>query len=328
MDALLNQLAQSVSGAQDLESLTRPLLELLEAVTGMESTYLTSIEPTRRHQHILFAHNIGEMTIPEGLSVPWEDTLCRRALEEEVHFVNDVETRWGDSDAARALGIRTYLSQPVRAADGALFGTLCAASGERREIPVQTVKVFSLFAQLIARQIEREHLVESLRASNAELSAHALIDALTGIANRRALLIELGRMLARAHRDGSGLLLAFLDLNGFKTVNDVHGHDAGDALLCQVARELATGMRAGDVVGRYGGDEFVVIANGYDPEELALRLQQLISRELPWEGQTVLFGGPSVGVVRALPSDTVPHLMARADAAMYEVKKARKASRN
>ena len=152
--------------------------------------------------------------------------------------------------------------------------------------------------------------------------------ALTGIANRRALLIELGRMLARAHRDGSGLLLAFLDLNGFKTVNDVHGHDAGDALLCQVARELATGMRAGDVVGRYGGDEFVVIANGYDPEELALRLQQLISRELPWEGQTVLFGGPSVGVVRALPSDTVPHLMARADAAMYEVKKARKASRN
>ncbi len=327
MDALLDQLAQSVSGAKDLESLTRPLLELLETVTGMESAYLTSVEASRARQHIEFALNTGTMTIPEGLSVPWEDTLCRRALEEDVQFVNNVEERWGDSQAAKALGIKTYLSQPIRAQDGALYGTLCAASGERREIPPATVKVVSLFARLIAQQIERERLLDSLRASNAELSSHALTDALTGIANRRALLIELGRMLARANRNGHGLLLAFLDLNGFKQVNDVHGHDAGDALLCQVARQLAAGMRAGDVVGRYGGDEFVVIANGFEPSELAPRLQGLVSRELAWAGGTITFGGASVGVVRALPSDTVPDLMARADAAMYEVKKARKAVR-
>lgn len=328
MDALLNQLAQSVSGAEDLETLTRPLLELLETVTGMESTYLTSIAPTRTLQHILYSRNSGEMTIPEGLSVPWEDTLCRRSLEEGRPVVNDVEIRWGDSDAARALGIKTYLSQPVRAPDGALFGTLCAASGARHEIPPQTVRIVGLFARLIAQQIEREQLVDSLRSSNAELSAHALIDALTGIANRRALMVELGRMLARSQRDGNGLLLAFLDLNGFKTVNDLHGHDAGDALLCQVARQLSQGMRAGDVVGRYGGDEFVVIANGRDTTELAGRLQGLVSRELPWEGQTVTFGGASVGVVSAEAGDTVAQLMARADAAMYEVKKARKAGRS
>ncbi|WP_275591478.1 GGDEF domain-containing protein [Flagellatimonas centrodinii] len=327
MDALLNQLAQSVSGAEDLETLTRPLLELLETVTGMESTYLTSIEPTRTLQHILYARNTGDMTIPEGLSVPWEDTLCRRSLEEDIPFVNDVATRWGDSEAARALGIKTYLSQPVRAPDGALFGTLCAASGARHEIPPQTLRIFGLFAQLIAQQIEREQLVDRLRSSNAELSAHALVDALTGIANRRALLVELGRTLARRQRDGNDLLLAFLDLNGFKTVNDVHGHDAGDALLCQVARELSQGMRTGDVVGRYGGDEFVVIANGRDPAELAVRLQRLVSRELHWEGETITFGGASAGVVRADADDTVASLMARADAAMYEVKNARKAAR-
>ncbi|MOA24362.1 putative diguanylate cyclase YeaP [compost metagenome] len=81
------------------------------------------------------------MQIPEGLSVPWEDTLCRRALEESQTFSNDVDLRWGDSDAARALQIQTYLSTPVRLTDGALYGTLCAASSERHGLPSQARKM-------------------------------------------------------------------------------------------------------------------------------------------------------------------------------------------
>lgn len=324
MQTLLDQLADSVSGAQDLEGLTRPLLELLGTVTGMESTYLTSIDEDRGLQHILFARNTKDMQIPEGLSVPWGDTLCRRALLEDRPYTDDVAACWGDSDAARQLGIRTYLSKPVRMTDGEVYGTLCAASGSQVPVAPTTVKVVDLFAKLIAQQIERERLVTTLRRSNAELTSHALVDPLTGVPNRRALLIELGRMLARAEREGSSLLLAFLDLNGFKGVNDVHGHEAGDRLLNEVARQLSQGMRAGDVVGRYGGDEFVVLAVGDNADELRTRLQDLVVPRFEHEGRTITFGGVSAGVVRAEPGDTAATLLARGDAAMYEIKKARK----
>ena len=122
MDSMLAQLAESVSGARDLETLTRPMLQLLEAVTGLQSTYLTTVDEGRGVQRILYARNTGQMRIPEGLEVPWGDTLCKRALEEGRAYTDDVGACWGDSDAARALGIQTYMSQPVRTADTAITG--------------------------------------------------------------------------------------------------------------------------------------------------------------------------------------------------------------
>src|SRR6476661_6626205 len=122
---MLAQLAQSLDAARTLEDLARPLLEMLQAVTGLESTYLTSIDERAGRQDILFSRNAGELDIPEGLSVPWADTLCRRALAEGRMQVDDVPERWGDSDAARALGLRTYVSVPVHTREGGLFGTLC-----------------------------------------------------------------------------------------------------------------------------------------------------------------------------------------------------------
>lgn len=71
------------------------------------------------------------MVIPEGLVVPWADTLCKRALEENRMFSDNVAECWGDSDAAKALGIKTYLSAPIRSQDGRVLGTVCAASSEQ-----------------------------------------------------------------------------------------------------------------------------------------------------------------------------------------------------
>lgn len=78
MNAFTNKLALAVSESDDLESLVRPLLELLEMVTGLESTYFTSIDLEESVQRIVFARNSKILTIPEGLSVPWQDTLCKR----------------------------------------------------------------------------------------------------------------------------------------------------------------------------------------------------------------------------------------------------------
>ncbi len=86
----------------------RQLLEMLEAVTRMESTYLTRIDTNAQRQQIMFAHNSSEMQIPEGFSVPQDESLCKRALEDQCTFSNDVANRWHSCIAARELGIATF----------------------------------------------------------------------------------------------------------------------------------------------------------------------------------------------------------------------------
>ncbi len=81
MDSMLGHLADSGSSAKTLEDLTRPLLEMLEEITGMESTCLTMIDLAQGLQHVLYARNCSQIQIPEGLAVPWDDTLCRRSLD-------------------------------------------------------------------------------------------------------------------------------------------------------------------------------------------------------------------------------------------------------
>lgn len=103
MDRILQTLSLQVTEARDLESLTRPLLEMLETVTGLESTYLTEIDLGHDIQHIRYAHNTAELQIPEGGSVAWGDALCRRALDEGRFYTDDVASCWGDSQAAHRV---------------------------------------------------------------------------------------------------------------------------------------------------------------------------------------------------------------------------------
>lgn len=326
--AITTQFAAVLGGAEDLESLTRPMLEMLQAVTGLESTYLTTVNEAEGTQRILYSRNTEKMQIPEGLVVPWGDTLCRRALEEGKPFTDDVGGCWGDSDAARALGITTYMSQAVRTNDGALYGTLCGASASKKAVPSNVVNMFTMFANLIAQQVEREKQLQNMRRTNAELAQASLTDALTGVVNRRGMEQKLGRMLSRAQRDGSRVTVAFVDLDGFKAINDTHGHEIGDRFLIHIARTLSLGTRPGDVVCRTGGDEFVVLAALAQPEELRARLAEATIGPFTHGDVTIDYKGASVGVATSQPGETqTAPVLQRADAAMYEVKKARKAQR-
>ena len=131
-DFILARVSQTLANEHSLETLVRQLLEMLELVTRMESTYLTRIDFDAQRQHIMYAHNSSEMQIPEGFSVPWNDSLCKRALDDRCIFSNDVAERWRSCLAAQDLGIATFFSIPVRLTDGSLFGTLCATSRARR----------------------------------------------------------------------------------------------------------------------------------------------------------------------------------------------------
>ena len=114
-------------------------------------------------------------------------------------------------------------------------------------------------------EIENERLV-------ARLTEMATVDSLTGLPNRRAVLDALGKAVVHAERTGEAVSVVMFDLNGFKAVNDEQGHAAGDAVLRRAAGALRAAIRKGDQIGRYGGDEFLLVAYGQMPSgDLLLR---------------------------------------------------------
>jgi len=334
MENILERLSESVAAAQNLEQLARPLLEMLEVVTGLESTYLTSIDEEAGVQNVDFARNVGALQIPEGLAVPWSDTLCKRCLEEGRRFTSDVSQLWPDSDAARALGITTYASAPVLGSNGAVIGTLCAASKRSEELSPRARSALNLFSKLIAQHVERERLLGELRQSNEYLAKFALTDSLTGLPNRRALRDELGRLLARAARDGSYVMVGMIDLDDFKQINDTHGHAAGDAFLKACTQRLVSVARDTDMLARVGGDEFALIGPGpadlNDANRTATALTEravgATSGRYMLRQKEMDYAGVSAGVV-AVRFVSVDQALELADAAMYRHKQMRKGAR-
>ena len=157
-----------------------------------------------------------------------------------------------------------------------------------------------------------------------ELERRATYDALTRCHNRAATLDALDHMLAvRRHTDGGGVAALFFDLDGFKAVNDRFGHAAGDELLRQVSRRLLAAARNGDLVGRLGGDEFLVICPGVASPDHALhiatRMTRALTGDITYAGQR-LTPRASIGVAWTPGADDADTLVARADAAMYQAK--------
>lgn len=184
--------------------------------------------------------------------------------------------------------------------------------------------------KLTAHQRWMEQLVlertRELELSREELRARALRDGLTKVWNRNAMLEIIDRELDLARQQGTPLLLILLDLDHFKRINDTHGHAAGDTVLQEVVLRLCAAVRQSDSVGRYGGEEFLILLPGLDQHSGHARVQQLhgaISGQ-PFqldEGLAIGVTG-SFGVIAFEPQRplTSPQLIARADQALYRCK--------
>jgi diguanylate cyclase (GGDEF)-like protein len=169
--------------------------------------------------------------------------------------------------------------------------------------------------------------LEASRARVTELEARIDIDPLTDTLNRRGFERELKRSLAYIKRYGTSAALVYLDLDGFKPVNDRHGHAAGDAMLKAVAATFLRQVRASDVVARIGGDEFVVLLWNVDGAAAAAKAGALetavYSTPVRWQSSTLVVTA-SAGVTLLGALDTPAEVLARADAAMYARKAERK----
>mgnify|MGYP001582203557 FL=1 len=177
----------------------------------------------------------------------------------------------------------------------------------------------------IHNMLEVRLLYKQLEDYSRALESLAMHDALTGLPNRRLLMDRLFLAIAHAHRNKSTMAVMYLDLDGFKEINDTLGHDAGDTLLKMVADRLVAAVRQEDTVARMGGDEFVIglweLSHADGVAKLVSKVIQAVSQPYTIQGREVSMTA-SVGVgIYPMHGEAVETLMKSADLALYEAKR-------
>jgi two-component system cell cycle response regulator len=180
----------------------------------------------------------------------------------------------------------------------------------------------------VHNMLEVRLLHEAARNHGKMLESLALNDPLTGLANRRLLAERMSMALAHARRNKSAMALVYLDLDGFKQVNDRLGHGAGDVLLKLVAGRLVASVREEDTVARLGGDEFMIalwhISDAARAATVAAKVIEAVSKPYVIEGQPVSMTASAGVGIYPLHGEDVDTLMKSADLALYEAKRAGK----
>lgn len=187
-----------------------------------------------------------------------------------------------------------------------------------------------MLREVTARLREAESRMVEQQERIAYLETLSLTDELTGLLNRRGFAEAFRRALATARRTGTGGVLMIVDLDGFKAVNDRHGHLAGDRYLCRVAKVLSEKTRAKDVVARLGGDEFALLLTETGKEAGLARASDIaaaLNAETCTVGTSTLPLRASFGAEPYGPDDREDAVSRRADLLMYRTKAARKRTR-
>lgn len=255
--------------------------------------------------------------------------------QERYLFTNDAYDRWAGwpHNSAVGLNVKEVIGEAEYARSQGHIGTALAGRRVMFESERDSAECFET-TYIPFRGVDGR--VVGLVALSQDITLHKLqqqklldasqTDPLTGTLNRAGFDLRIREALARARHDQHPLALLCIDLDSFKTINDEHGHGAGDALLAAAARRLQHDLRPADVLARLGGDEFAVVLPDVKDERAARTVASKIVNALgtPFEidGRSLKIGG-SVGVALTLQGqDSVQSLMQRADAALYQAKRA------
>jgi diguanylate cyclase (GGDEF)-like protein len=212
--------------------------------------------------------------------------------------------------------IRFYAGQPVHAVDGFRVGTLCLMDRQPRKLLDDDLILLTDLAAMIDREFS--------------LVARAFTDELTNLANRRGFTEIAVQVLALCRRTNQPGVAIEIDLDHFKSINDNHGHAAGDEALRLFSKLLFDNFRTSDVVSRFGGDEFTILCSGTTADQVAVPLERLRAE---FEASTLAQKYPglswSAGIADFDPAsdDTIEDLLRTADARMYHAKVASKQGR-
>jgi diguanylate cyclase (GGDEF)-like protein len=258
------------------------------------------------------------------------DLLLAEPISSKVHYTDLLQSRMGmmkglartqapvqlqlgNGDALHLL--HGVVPLPIRAP---AWGLLILQRSGGPSFTDEELALASDFGRLAVQHADEAAAALSLRRS-------AELDALTGTFNRRTIDLWLSRTFSEAHRQDHLLSVLFVDIDHFKAINDTHGHAAGDAVLRQVSDVLRRELQATDLLGRYGGEEFVIVLpgrNGDDARQLGERIRLAIEIvRLEYEGKPIRIT-VSVGVATRLPRESEPAAaVARADQALYAAKR-------
>jgi diguanylate cyclase (GGDEF)-like protein/PAS domain S-box-containing protein len=337
-------IARDVTQQRELEFRERSQRERLRALARISSVHAGSVERqiaetlqfamlalelkgavvTRVYDdEVRVVHSVGE-TLPVGATYPFAESYTRHIFgaNKMIVFWDQESNEWLNDPAQARFGWGALITTTAFA-DGVPVGAVSFMARPVRRHPFEEADLD--FARVVAAMIGAS-LARERRED--ELEAIAYVDAVTRLPNRRYAMEQLRLAIARAERSGETVVAYFIDLDGFKGVNDAFGHAVGDEFLAITAARLRAVLREGDVLARVGGDEFLAIQSGPPDDAGALRLgERLIeaaSDRAIFDGRSVRVGA-SVGIaVSPRDATTAEELLERADQAMYASKRAGK----
>jgi diguanylate cyclase (GGDEF)-like protein/PAS domain S-box-containing protein len=324
-------------GAPDMDLLSAQVFVALAALTGLLVAAMRS--EWERAEDALARLEESEHALAEAQrlarigswewdvvanTVEWSDELYRIMGVERASFTIDGDSFYARVPAEDREPIERAIQATLRTTEPFRFEhRVVHPGGELRTIDSRGRAELDGDGRVV-RLLGTAQDVTEQRAAERLLEHQALHDPLTGLPNRALFLDRLQHALTRARRPGSSLAVYFCDVDDFKDVNDSLGHDAGDELLVALPPRLREGLRAGDTVARFGGDEFVILCEDLDSEGEAIRIAERIGEAfaLPF----ALDGRPhhlsvSVGVVFVKGGEaSAAEVLRDADAAMYRAK--------
>jgi diguanylate cyclase (GGDEF)-like protein len=324
--ASLLRVSQAAVSSLDLDAVLAEIAQASLGVANAEACAIEIWEPEHGDTVLAAEATIAEWpgTSAVGKRITFDEwPISRRVLSEQVTLnllANDADLSPREQAHLQADDTNSILLVPL-VVNSTSLGILNLFSRNARLFTPAEVRLASDLAAQISIAIDRARLHEALRE-------RADTDGLTGVLNHRAILETLDAEVARLRRGGPPLTILMIDLDGFKQINDTYGHQTGDQMLRETAAYLRAGIREIDHVGRYGGDEFLLILPNTDTEGA----RQITSRLLDLaEDTAVTIDGKRFAIqlsagIATTPEDgtTRQQLLAVADTRMYASKSARR----